>query len=359
LTAFGFYNSESWHKTGADLAAVLDGFAAIAGRPAQMFNFYYDWGPDFGYGADGSFGFAAEEIMDVARAKGAIPMMSWAPAAPYVGPIQPAYNYAAIIAGNHDAFLAQFAQDAQAWGHPFILRFCWEFEHTGFGQPWNFNTNGNGTAAQFITMWRHVFDVFAAAGNTNAKFLWCPVDTGVVATNYPGDQYVHFVGWDAYTSALPDYGNGMYFETVQENWMGAYRRSLGFAPFKPIVVGEYGADLSAGPEAKERWIAEGHRRVLANMPRMAGMCYFDQNSTAEGGWRVNTSSRMVDAYRDAVSHPLFDGACGPIPAPDIEAPDTFLDESGYQIVPDSYLDGSGYLVVPDEWLDGSGQLVYP
>ena len=39
---------------------------------------------------------------------------------------QPDYALREIIAGKHDAYIAQWARDAAAWGKPFYLRFAHE-----------------------------------------------------------------------------------------------------------------------------------------------------------------------------------------------------------------------------------------
>jgi len=79
------------------------------------------------------------------------------------------------------------------------LRLCRQWSA---GYPWGI---GGGTAnqpADLVAAWRHLHDRFAAAGATNARFVWSPdgvnLDVGQLRAAYPGDAYVDFAGWDTY-----------------------------------------------------------------------------------------------------------------------------------------------------------------
>ncbi len=122
------------------------------------------------------------------------------------------YNYASIISGQHDAYIRQWAQSAAAWGNVFYLRLFHEMN--GNWYPWGINVNGN-TPALAIQAWQHVYNIFKSVGATNVKFVWCPnarapvwPDPNALATFYPGDAYVSWLGLDGYNWGL--YG--------QQNW---------------------------------------------------------------------------------------------------------------------------------------------
>ena len=81
-----------------------------------------------------------------------------------------------MIAGTHDAYIREFAEDARDWGHPFFLRFNWEMNGNWF--PWSEGVNGN-QPGEYVAAWRHVHDIFTEVGATNATWVWCPnVDPG-------------------------------------------------------------------------------------------------------------------------------------------------------------------------------------
>jgi beta-mannanase len=55
--------------------------------------------------------------------------------------IDPRYNYAAILSGQYDAYISQWAQRAAAWGNVFYRRLFHEMN--GNWYPWGINVNGN------------------------------------------------------------------------------------------------------------------------------------------------------------------------------------------------------------------------
>src|SRR5438105_15657730 len=59
--------------------------------------------------------------------------------------------------------------------------------------------------ASFVSAWRHVHDIFAARGATNAVWVWCPSAPGFASSTaqayYPGDTYVDWACADGYNWA--------------------------------------------------------------------------------------------------------------------------------------------------------------
>ena len=77
---------------------------------------------------------------------------------------------------------ARWARALAAFGGPVRLRFAQEMN--GDWYPWGAGTNGN-TPAEFVRAWRHVHDIFTAAGATNVQWVWSPV-SGAPAAVLPG-----------------------------------------------------------------------------------------------------------------------------------------------------------------------------
>ena len=105
----------------------------------------------------------------------------------------------------HDDVYHQRAQGARDLGVDILLR--WGHEMNGNWYPWAGANNGgaNGGPAKYIAAYHHVHDLFVADGATNVYWVWCPLVADVPAetwnhwTNYyPGDDYVDWVGLDAY-----------------------------------------------------------------------------------------------------------------------------------------------------------------
>jgi len=188
-------------------------------------------------------------LMDQCRQHGAIPMVSWSPAASdnsYNDDSANFTNLQSILDGKWDAYLTAWGQASHAWGHPYFLRLMWEFtgvwndntpSNPGYGTyPWG---NGN-TPAMFVAAWQHIVNKVREAGGTQITWVWCPADVGDSVTTlesvYPGDQYVDWVGTDVYTHP------GQTFEQQAQPELDNIRA---VAPNKPVMfpeIGYFGTD---------------------------------------------------------------------------------------------------------------------
>ena len=106
-----------------------------------------------------------------------------------------------IISGTHDAMIRARAQAVKAIGQKFFLR--WGHEMNGNWYPWDGAHNGANAAAtaKYIAAYRHIHDLFVAAGATNALWVFCPNVDSVPgdawnqwSNYYPGDAYVDWIG---------------------------------------------------------------------------------------------------------------------------------------------------------------------
>ena len=71
--------------------------------------------------------------------------------------------------------------------------------------PLGEGANGN-KPGEYVAAWRHVHDIFAAAGATNATWVWCPYadvtpQPAPSPSYYPGDAYVDWTCLDGYNWA--------------------------------------------------------------------------------------------------------------------------------------------------------------
>jgi hypothetical protein len=111
--------------------AELDEVALLAGESPSSVLFYKDF-------------LQAPPIseMNAARARGAVPLVTWEPWAWGGGLDQPAYSLDRIAAGDFDARIIEWGQSLAAWGYPVQLRFAHEMN--GDWYPWAEGVNGNG-----------------------------------------------------------------------------------------------------------------------------------------------------------------------------------------------------------------------
>ena len=264
--------------------ASLNTFEASAGKRVSLFSWYASF-------RDTDFPTTA--ATNVAN-RGAVPMITWEPWDPANGTAnQPTYSLANIAGGAFDTYIRRWAGEIQAWGRPLRLRFAHEMN--GDWYPWGSNVNGN-TAAQYVAAWRHVHDLFAAAGATNVTWLWTPnVVDGMapIGPLYPGDAYVDWVGVDGYnwgtTKSWSAWGG---FNQVFGSSLSALRQLTA----RPIVIGETASTEVGGSKAV--WIQDFFTQLRAN-PDIVAFIWFNLNK--ETDWRIESSTAANDAFRVGVA----------------------------------------------------------
>jgi hypothetical protein len=263
------------------------------------------------------------EAMDNVRRYGAIPVYSWgAESSPRSSENQPEFQLADIIGGAYDSYIAQFANEARAWGHPFFLRPNWEMNGNWF--PWSELANGN-TPGQYVAAWRHIHDVFAAAGASNATWVWCPyADTEKrlrktpLKPLYPGDSYVDWTCLDGYNWGRNPV-NPKPWRSFGELFDPAYNEvTKRVAPRKPLMLGEFATTPNGGHKAA--WIRQLFEKLPRKYSRVRALIYFN---TVDRGvdWPLETSPPAAKAFSKGISKGIYANnrfgelASAPIPPP--------------------------------------------
>jgi hypothetical protein len=299
-----------------DMSAV-SAFEGLAGKPLSVVHF----SSPFYNCASSCYPYAFPSgPMDLIRDHGAIPFFSWASQSIPSSPSEPDFELSDVLAGDYDAYIREFATAAGEWGHPFFLRFNWEMNGNWF--PWSEGINGN-APGESVAVWRHVHDIFAAAGADNATWVWCPhVDPGDrfqdLGSLYPGDGYVDWTCLDGY-----NWGSD---GTKQAGWIefdrlfrSSYEEVVGqIAPGKPMIVGEVGASERGGSKAS--WIADALDRVTGEYPQIRGLLWFEKLDD-EMDWPIETSPGATAAFAAGIQDPHFRAnsyaglSASPIPPP--------------------------------------------
>jgi mannan endo-1,4-beta-mannosidase len=262
--------------------------------------------------------------MNTTRNRGSIPVVTWTPHLPNTnkdttssGKTINTHTLERIISGEFDAYIKKWAEDAKAWGHPFFLRFAHEMN--GPWQPWSEQKNGN-QAGLFVKMWRHVHDIFSAAGVANVTWVWVPYafdnQTNLLEALYPGDAYVDWVGMDAYN------GTEGKWQTFTVDVQGCYKSLTSFTS-KPIMIGEMASQEASGNKAA--WISDAFAVQLPhNYPNIKAFIWFNINK--ERDWRIESSSAAQNAFAAAIQSPVYatnhyaDLNISPIPIPENAEP---------------------------------------
>lgn len=283
----------------------IEEFTRMVGAPPRIIMWYQSWGDAYGNKFDVA-------KLNTAASWGAMPMITWEPwglepeasssrAGDSSAP-QPEYALTTIIAGEHDAYIRQWARDAAAWNRPFYLRFAHEMN--GYWYPWSPGLNGN-TSAQYVAAWRHIHDIFQQEGATKVRWVWSPNvadDRSTAFTHvYPGDAYVDWVALDGYNwGTTQPWSSWSEFARI----FGPSYDELAAMTNKPIMIAETASTEIGGDKAQ--WIRQGLLNdVVSRFPRVRAVVWFHEDK--ETDWRVNSSRRSLAAYSEVAASPLYQG----------------------------------------------------
>jgi len=257
-----------------------DRFEQDAGKKValDMFGQPIFWDAPFNY--DGAF--------DDTVARGAVPVVDMSTGSALLTD---------ITAGVYDTQITAWAQAAAAWGHPFVLRLDAEMNGAWYG----YGAQARSNPAAFVAMWRHVHDLFVAAGATNVSWHWCPnVDPENIQTPleqlYPGDAYVDWTGMTGYGHTSNE----------SEAWVfdSTYTRLVQLAPSKPIMVGEVGAVDAGYPGYKAQFINDFFNALETRYPDVRAFCWFNWRIYENGqwwDWPIESSAAAQSAFDQAVA----------------------------------------------------------
>ncbi len=270
----------------------------VAGKKVSIVHFWSFWS------INGVFQPFSPKLMDAVRDHGSIPMITWSPERMGGGKDQPEFRLSNIIGGQYDAQIKQWADKARAWGHPFFLRFAQEPDGSWF--PWGEDANGN-QRGQYVQAWRHVHDLFTAAGATNATWVWCPnqgwenAPRPSYASLYPGDDYVDWTCVDGYNWGTQA-GSWWTFDQI---FRWSYNALLKVAPTKPIMLGEWASSGVGG--VKGDWIIDALTvQIPRNYPQIRAEIWYNVSTIVD--WRVESAPGAPEAFRAALASGKYRGA---------------------------------------------------
>ncbi len=222
-----------------------------------------------------------------------------------------------IIQGQHDAYIRAEAQKAKALGVQILMR--WGHEMNGNWYPWAGYVNGEGGdggagdadggipssgPAKYVAAWRHVHDIFVAEGATNVVWVWCTNSNDVPdapwnhwTDYYPGDEYVDWVGIDAYNWGSSS--SCCIWTTFAALLTGSPYQD--YAAKKPIMLPETASAEVGGDKAA--WIKTMHQNLTTEFRGIRAVVWFDINK--ETDWRIDSSPSSLAAYQAMALDPYF------------------------------------------------------
>ena len=254
-------------------AGSLDDTSKKLGRTLPVHLTYYAWDTDWTGG-----------VSKADLAAGRIPLVNWEPHH---------IDFHKIIDGSLDATIKARANDAKALGQKFFLDFAAEMNGD---EAW-----GGNNPTLYVAAYRHIHDIFTAAGATNVIWAWCPNVTDTEGGNrttmeyYPGDSYVDWTGVDGYNWGTANGG----WQSFQQVFKDIY--PLLAAKKKPIIIGEMSSAEAGGDKAK--WIDEIIPTLRTSYPLIKCVIWFDINKEAD--WRISSSRGSEASFIRMAKDPFF------------------------------------------------------
>jgi mannan endo-1,4-beta-mannosidase len=284
--------------------APIDKVTQETGKQPNLSLYYQDWGPGAAAGTSNIQITSAENACN----NGMLPMMTWESwdtsvrsSDGAVAVTQPAFAPAKIAAGDYDAYIRASADLIKTLNCPIAIRL--DQEVNGDWYPWAINTPGmNNSAADYVAMWRHVWQIFASEGVTNVLWVWSPNVQSLshpnlpdLSASYPGDSYVDWVGVDGYIYNNPN-------ETFYQLFQPTVDQLKTFVDDKPWIVAECGVGSGSSKPAQITNMID----AVAHRHRFIGMNYFDTNKPFNASnWTLDETSSSLAAFSAAISSPVF------------------------------------------------------
>lgn len=185
------------------------------------------------------------------------------------------YVFKHIIRGDFDTYIKQTAFAIKSYNNKVYLRFAHEFDNPFY--PWS--KTGSNSAEEFKKAWVHVWKIFKEVGVTNVRWVWNPWKSQAVASYYPGDSYVDFVGLTTL-----NYGAQADFDQLYI----PYQKALKAQKInKPVILAEFGS--LAETTNQTEWLSQAIESISEKYPEIKHLVFFNSAIDKNVPRQLNTS----------------------------------------------------------------------
>jgi beta-mannanase len=261
------------------------------GRKVGILSFFEAWGnarrPDIAG-------------MELCLERGFVPMLTWEPwRLPAPGDVspedQPDYSMSALLSGQYDDYIAEWAVNLGRLSSPVFLRPMHEMN--GNWYPWCGTVNGN-TPEGYIEAWRSIVSIFRETGNDRVVWVWSPYCASVpdvpdndFARYFPGDDVVDCLAMDGYNwGSTREWSRWQGFEEV---FGDGYESLLALAGDKPLMIAEVGCAEEGGD--KSIWIRDASHALRNRFPAIEALVWFDVDKECD--WRIESSPESLASFK--------------------------------------------------------------
>ena len=297
----------------------IEDFEQVVGKHQAIVAFSSYWG-------EGHF---PDEAVRIVSAHGSVPLVFWSPWDwPYRENseeihVPDKFGLDHIFAGEWDAYIDHWADDAKTFGKPMFVSLC--NEANGYWFPWSATYYGGAKPVEgsnppryqgpefFKKVYRYIVDRVRARGAAN--ILWVlhlnnfsdPVAPwNAMEQFYPGDDYVDWLGLSVYGNLVPKWQE---FEDMAQS---PYEEICKLSPTKPIMFAEWGVGEFPAQGDKADWFSEGFEMIRTEFPRLRAAVYWHERwqnkatpanpekSLLYSNLKVNSSPAALEAYRRGI-----------------------------------------------------------
>ncbi|HET7508731.1 MAG TPA: glycosyl hydrolase [Solirubrobacterales bacterium] len=240
--------------------------------------------------------------MNATAARGTIPLVTMS--------LGKEMTLASVVNGSQDAAIKKWAQEAKAWGKPFLFAPWWEMN--GDWYAW-------GSSPDFVAAWRHFHDLVVGQGATNVTWTWVVNSIwsdpeSNPSPYYPGDAYVDWTGLDSYNwgrnLAQPDH-----WITPDQTITPTLKIIREVAPTKPVAIVEDASSELGGN--KTDWIREMLTQYLPHHPEIKAYLWFNWNFPKNGlrsDWQIESSALAQQEFRRDIQSSYYVPGPASLPA---------------------------------------------
>jgi len=245
----------------------IEGFRADFGKKPFLVMVFVDWN-----------NFIDDRVIRDVYAKECVLVVTWEP---WRAIDKKGIDYDAILSGDTDSYIRDFAKKLKRINRPVFLRFAHEMN--GDWYPWSASNIG---AKKYITVYRYVRNIFDEVGADNVNWIFSINSENVPKENnymncYPGDKYVDFIGVDGY-----NWGNTKPWSrwmSFKEIFQKRYHEIV--AHFnKPIIISEFSTTSSGGN--KSEWIREAMSNIK-KMGKIKAFVLFNVDKETDWSFPIN------------------------------------------------------------------------
>jgi beta-mannanase len=239
---------------------------------------------------------------------GSIPVITWEPwltafdieKHPTLKPIETRdkSGLTDIANGVYDDYIKKWALAAKKINSSIILRWAHEMNDP-YRYPWGPQNN---TSTEFISAYKHIYQIFKTNNVTNVAFAWGPHPAYNYFTEYyPGDDVVDFIAIGTLNYGIAATWSKWW--TFDDIFFKSYEQLSKFN--KPIILSEFGSLEVGGNRTK--WFVDAFKSFPQKYPLVKSVLFFhfdkDNTTTQQTlNWQFIRDKLLVKQLKTQISN---------------------------------------------------------